>query len=266
MGSDKKRTSSDAEYQYASEDLGEESLQQAPQKPALTLRALKEKLLERLPKKKKYRVLLFLGLAAYVLYQFMDVGTPPAKTSMPTPQKIIAQPLAQPSSPSSSEEKKQPEAAVKKVEKPAAVVSSSEAVSSMPKVDMGAETDQASNAQIKELQASLEQVNRSVSMLESSLFSLTNSVIRLSDKINLLEESHFENARISKLKQSIFPVYHVQSLVAGRAWVSSSAGNFTTVKVGDSLPGYGEIENIDVRAGTISTSSGRVISYGPNDH
>jgi len=266
MGSDKKRSAASEEYQYAGEDLGEESLLETPQKRPLTLQALKAKLIERLPKKKKYRVLLFLALGVYILYKFLDVGTPPAKVSTPTPEKIASQSLAKP-----ADEKVQPVVKTegKKVEKPVAIPAAmAPAKPGTKNIDLGVVNNTSGtepSAQIKELQTSLDQMNHSVTVLESSLLSLTSSVIRLSDKVNALEKSRTKSIPAANIKPPVLLVYYLQSLTTGRAWVESSVGDFTTVKVGDSLPGYGQVKGIDVRAGNISTSSGRMIYYGPND-
>jgi hypothetical protein len=263
MGSDKKHSSgSDAEYQYGGEEAGDESLQHAPQKSASMFQTMKERLRERLPKKKLYRVLLFLALGVYVLYKFLDVGTPPPKAPISTPEKIAAQQLAKPA-PSDEKKVQSVKKEEKKVEK-STVVSSPATFSAAPQTHDLEDTGQ-SSAHIQELKASLDQMNHSVSALESSLFSLTNLVIRLSDKINLLERSRILKMNDFGASRSFSPLYHVHSLVAGRAWIKSSRGNLNTVKVGDTLPGYGEIQSINVRTGRIATSSGRVISYGSRD-
>jgi hypothetical protein len=188
MDSDKKR-STDVEYQYAGEELGDESLQTPQQKRIPTFRAVKERLQQMLPKKGKYRVLLFVGFGIYILYKFLDVATPPAKDTTDTHEKIAAQQLSKPS----SEKIQTVKAAEKPIEKlgaAPAVASPLPASADNSNTPMIAATEQPkAMTQIQVLREKLDQMNHSVNVLESSLLNLTNSVISLSDKINLAEKS-----------------------------------------------------------------------------
>lgn len=56
--------------------------------------------------------------------------------------------------------------------------------------------------------------------------------------------------------------YYVSAAIPGRAWVRTPAGGTITLKVGDTLPEYGQVIKIDANQGIVSTSSGRVIDYG----
>lgn len=292
MSSDKKGSEdTDLEYQYSSEDAGGESSSLETPKKRPILQVLKEKLKERLPKQKKYRVLLFIAVAVYILYKFLNVGTPPLKPSESASQKIEAQRLVEPqNNPSKAAvaEKKLEAAAQKEAAKlaakpvqapppPAALTPAKPVeapqpapapvpVAAAPVVSTTVATTTSttpSSAQIQELQMSLDRIGRAVSALESSLLTLTTSVVRLSDRVNALSaESKRRNLAIY---QPMLPIYFLHSLTNDRAWVNSSGGDFETIKVGDMLPGYGRIQKIDVQKGVISTTSGRTISYGPND-
>jgi hypothetical protein len=269
-GDKKKSVSSDLEYQYEGESMGEESLE-APQKRPPMLQVLKEKLKERLPKKKSHKILLIIGVAIYVLYKFLDVGTPPPPPSVPATTKINAQQLTKPA-PAVQKlavVEKQPE---KPIQKPAAVsapvenldVEKASLASTNTSNNIAVEMEQ--HAEIKELQATLNQMNHSLMALESSLLTLTGSAINLSKKVNSLEQSRQKSEKSAAAPQSLLLVYYLHSLTNERAWLKlPGKGELITVKVGDFLPGYGQVQKIDVYGGVIFTSSGRVVNYGPND-
>lgn len=61
------------------------------------------------------------------------------------------------------------------------------------------------------------------------------------------------------------PLYYIQAMVPGRAWLSGSGGTPLTVSVGDELPGYGVVSIIDVNSGTVIMDQGQRITYHPND-
>jgi len=268
--------SEDAEYQYAgTEGAGEESVVEVPQRQTLSLQSIKEKLLERLPKKKKYRVLLFLGIGVYILSKFLDVGTPSTNSSTPASAKINSQQLTKPSDEElrkikAAEKKK----ADKKVEKPAAAaavsVTTKETLTKTKDtgVSKSSTFDIEGDSHFKELQTNLNQMSDSIKTLESSLLSLTSSVTRLSDKLKVLDDDNQKSKSllVTTQRRSIFVTYYLQSLTYGRAWIISPSGDyFTSIKVGDFVPGYGQVQNIEVHPGLITTSSGRTITYGPND-
>lgn len=58
--------------------------------------------------------------------------------------------------------------------------------------------------------------------------------------------------------------YYVEAVVPGRAWLEAPDNQTVTVAVGDNLSGLGTVTNIDPYSGEVTTSSGQVITYGPN--
>lgn len=264
MSSEKKKhaASSDTEYQYTDESVAHEPAE-IEQKPKFSLHMLRDKLIERLPKKKKQRVILFLLVAVYVVYKFLSGGESTTLPPKQTPEKVISQPLGQPTT-AAAPVKPTPQPATQPVTKP--VITETVIPAPAKNLNEAAIPDLAVPMQVKALQADLDQIRHSVGSLESSLLSLTGSVIGLSHKMSALEKhAQAEKSVVGKQSPTQLPTYYVQSLVSGRAWLCCSAGTFTTVKVGDFLPGYGQIQKINVQNGVISTSSGRVIQYGPND-
>ncbi|EKE01386.1 MAG: IcmG protein [uncultured bacterium] len=60
-------------------------------------------------------------------------------------------------------------------------------------------------------------------------------------------------------------IYHVRAIVPGRVWLESTDGKSVTLRVGDSLEGYGKVEVISPRQGLVIMSNGSYIQYGVND-
>jgi intracellular multiplication protein IcmG len=78
-------------------------------------------------------------------------------------------------------------------------------------------------------------------------------------------------AKVTKVKVKSKPKftlkYTTRALIDGRAWLVSSDGTTLSVSVGDTLEGgYGKVVAILPIQGIVTTSSGKNISLGQNDH
>ena len=60
-------------------------------------------------------------------------------------------------------------------------------------------------------------------------------------------------------------LYVIKAIVSGRVWLESASGKSVSLRVGDSLPGYGTVKLIAPRTGVVATSDGSTIQYGEND-
>lgn len=60
------------------------------------------------------------------------------------------------------------------------------------------------------------------------------------------------------------PVYTIRALVPGRAWLQSTDGQSITVVNGDTVPGYGTVQDIDLNGGQVVLSDGTLIGYNLN--
>jgi len=72
-----------------------------------------------------------------------------------------------------------------------------------------------------------------------------------------LEKKVFTKRRI----KVVLPIYYLQGMVPGRAWLVLENGNTVTVDVGDTLPGYGKVTEISPVQGLVRTSNGAIIRY-----
>jgi len=264
---------SDMEYQYADENTGQESLEEPAQKRS-PLRMLQERLSQRLPKSRKFRVLLFLVIGVYLAYTFLSVGgknkAVPYKhqaaaetelTNLKQPTQVAAQPAIVP--PPTT----QPLSTVAQTQAlPSAFSVPAQKDLNFDNAPVKTQTQTTSsvdNTQLKDMATKLNQLSNSVDTLQASLFSLADSAVRLSNKVTQLEK--ITQAEKKKPALNPLPVFYVQSVVSGRAWIYSPAGDFMTVKLGDDIPGYGQVKKIDARKGVILTTSDRQIVYGAND-
>lgn len=127
---------------------------------------------------------------------------------------------------------------------------------------------------IDPLSGQLNQINNNIGDLGGKLSELTQAINTLASKIerqtdqieSLIAKSRPPRSyvRTSRTYRTT-PVYVIQAVIPGRAWLISKNGSTLTVNVGSRIPGYGVVKLIDSRQGKIITSSGRQISFGPQD-
>ncbi len=124
---------------------------------------------------------------------------------------------------------------------------------------------------LNKLSKKLEFVQQDVSKVASFVMEMEDQIDLLKEEIKVLQ-SKIDNVLTKPNKQKVTdkPVikrdtYTVRVIVSGRAWLVSSKGNSIDVKVGDILPGYGEIKLISVKKGLVLTSDGSIIKKGRYD-
>ncbi len=125
-------------------------------------------------------------------------------------------------------------------------------------------------------QQHLTRLDSQLSDLQASLASLEMRVSELDNKLDTqLKQLHSANAhtpsirRVYVKKGSVSSkhkgLYYVRAIIPGRAWLIQRDGTTTTVSVGDSVAGYGSVEDIDPEQGIVRFSSGDIITYSPSD-
>jgi len=125
-------------------------------------------------------------------------------------------------------------------------------------------------AQIDRLNSSMNDMQTSLTNLTDKINTLTNSLQDLTTKIQMQDE---QIAALTPKPKPIVvhvrvvpkPIYFVKAIIPNRAWLTTPGGSSITVSVGDNLPGYGSIVEINAPMGTITTSSGAIIGYSPSD-
>lgn len=122
-----------------------------------------------------------------------------------------------------------------------------------------------------------ENLQNQIAGLSSAVSEIQNNLALMSQKItDLSQKKPAEKAKktiehkpvkkvVKKMPVSPASTYYVKALIQGRAWLQSNNGATFTVGVGDSLAGYGIVQNIDANSGTVTTSSGKIIGFMPLD-
>lgn len=271
----------DMEYQYADEGLGKEGPQQ-PSRKKFMLLLLKDKFMQKLPKSRKFRVLFFLITILYLIYSIFHMGD---SKKIPYKPKAEAGSAVEPMHADISSMPHKVVHPVSRQEKTTSIphkthqqsIQVKPAVSghnrhsttphhaiSRPVTQKPSSSATALNFfQVRQIQSQLQTLNNNIMQLQAALLNLTGSAVALSDKVNRVERV-LQSQKTSNGTVRL-PVFYLQSLVASRAWLYDKNGKLITVKVGDSIAGYGKVQQIDTKSGVIFTDSGRRISYGTND-
>jgi len=119
-------------------------------------------------------------------------------------------------------------------------------------------------------------INSNVNALNSKIASLSQMVTNLSLTVqqqsnqisSLLEvraERHRPTHRVVHSATAPRPVYHIQAIIPGRAWLIARNGSTLTVREGTNISGYGVVRLIDPIQGRVILSSGRVIRFSQQD-
>ncbi len=131
------------------------------------------------------------------------------------------------------------------------------------------QTSGASNAQeihrlkdeLRVLQQQLDDANQTNQQLKQAMVLLLQEVKKVNDQLKKTPKV----ATKAPLKSAPKTDYFVRAMINGRAWLLSSKGLSRSVIVGDSIPGFGTVSQIDANRGVVLTSTGKVITYGSND-
>ena len=114
-------------------------------------------------------------------------------------------------------------------------------------------------SQVADIQSTLTQSQTANQQLQKSVADMAQQIQNVTTQLNnLLAAEH-----VTKTKKI---VYHLRAVLPDRAWIMSGNGETVSVTIGDRVAGYGQIQAIDSQNGIITTTSGRKITYGPNDY
>lgn len=112
-------------------------------------------------------------------------------------------------------------------------------------------------------------VNDAVVKTQQDVAVVNNNIVQLANAIQAMEAQlqKLTAPKVKVKKKVVAPpiAYHVRAIVPGRVWLESADGKGVTLKVGDSLEGYGTVQVISPRQGMVVMSNGAIIQYGVND-
>ena len=128
------------------------------------------------------------------------------------------------------------------------------------------------NAQkrVESLENSISQLKGTMSNIKNRIYTMNASIASLTDTIQSQQTQIAGLAKkpktkpVKKAKPKPLPIFNVQAMLSGRAWLVTPQGGTLTVVVGDNLPGYGRILSITPSMGLIKTSTGRKLTFKPD--
>lgn len=281
MGEDKETyEQSNEEYQYAStEDLGDEfsgefAGTEEYEAPSESMSALPG------VTRRKFLVPAIIIVVAAGVYMFMRYSAEPAaggesvdagptsveeKLSIPSPEPPVEQAAEEPP-----------------LEPPMPAVATTPEVVEPPVGEQTSfEAEQRALAAIQEKSsqddAVIQNLQTTINQLQSTVGDLGKAIVGISEKVDKIEDVatkpvvrerkvRAQRRAARQVRPRVPPmVYEVKSVVPGRAWIQSGTGEFLSIGLGETLPGYGKVEKINAATGTVELSSGAVIKYGYDD-
>ncbi|WP_028388103.1 type IVB secretion system protein IcmG/DotF [Legionella fairfieldensis] len=123
------------------------------------------------------------------------------------------------------------------------------------------------NTQLNGINTNVNELTEKIADLNRMLTVLAEKVDQQSSKIAVLTERAKPRPvrRPMVARRVIGPVYYIQAVIPGRAWLIATNGSTLTVREGTQIAGYGIVKLIDPNQGRVLTSSGRVIRFSPQD-
>ena len=120
-------------------------------------------------------------------------------------------------------------------------------------------------SKVRDLQAQVTDLQSSVEQLKVNNQQLAQTVTDLAGQLRDLTNQLGEALATGVGAHGPRIVYHLRAVLPDRAWITTNTGETLTVTIGDEIKHYGVVRAIDPNNGVIETSSGRKITYGPND-
>ena len=232
------------EYQYPNEEYVAETTPPEEQPPEPEKRS--NVFMRMIQNNKRVTVVVVVVIVALIAFKFMKSDSETA--SQPVQQPVVQQPVAPP------------------VQQPVAPPST-QVESQLGGLTQEAQTNQAAISQLQNqvqaLQSQLGEATAAQAQLNQSMVVLVDQVKQLTAELHVVKPAKKPVKATPKAPPMIF---HLKAVVPGRAWIMSNDGLSESVSVGDTVPQYGTVKVVDANRGMVITSSGKVISYGSNDH
>lgn len=122
------------------------------------------------------------------------------------------------------------------------------------------------SSQLGGINTNVNDLSEKIASLTQSLNTLMEKVDRQSSEINMLMDRTRPKPAPKVVKERpAKPIYYIQAVIPGRAWLISPNGSTLTVRVGTLIQGYGVVSSIDAIQGRVMTSSGQVIRFSQRD-
>ena len=117
--------------------------------------------------------------------------------------------------------------------------------------------------QINRVHQTLALMDKQFASVSTEMSNIKSQISGMAVRMNTMQRK-IKDGGASNTSNNSSVEYTVRAVIDGRAWLREKGTfNVVTVQVGDRLPGYGQITEIDAGKGIVKTSSGRqvVVSY-----
>lgn len=108
----------------------------------------------------------------------------------------------------------------------------------------------------------LEKLNQTLTEMAEKMEAQAQQIIMLTEKFR--EKKQVVHHRPVRSGPPA-PVFYLQAIIPGRAWLINTAGNTLTVREGTSVPGYGMVKIIDAVQGRVLFNSGKIMRFSQQD-
>lgn len=120
---------------------------------------------------------------------------------------------------------------------------------------------QMSQTQLMNLRSQLTTLNSQISSVNQNLSTVSQNIQKIQSRQAREQAQKAAGHRREQKTVRQHKHYFVDAVIPGRAWLKGEDGTTVTVAVGDKLPGYGTITEINPYSGVVMTSKG-AIPYG----
>lgn len=117
---------------------------------------------------------------------------------------------------------------------------------------------------VSSINRSQEELSRSLRTLNASLSAIKTDVDDFSKQSKDSVSKDEDKTPVSTPKAIKPESYTLRAIESGRGWILDEKGNSQSVSVGDDIPDYGKVTNIDPANGVIETSLGKRITFKPD--
>ena len=123
------------------------------------------------------------------------------------------------------------------------------------------------NTQLSGINTNVNELTEKIANLNQIISSLASKLEQQSERIAVLTERTKPKLRPRRIiaRGPSAPLYYIQAVIPGRAWLIAANGSTLTVREGTHLAGYGVVRLIDPNQGRVVTSSGKVIRFSQQD-
>lgn len=115
-----------------------------------------------------------------------------------------------------------------------------------------------SQTQLMNLQGQMSNLNTQLSSVNQNLKDVSQNLQVV--KSHVIQDREQKKNQVLKQRAVIkaHKHYFVDAVIPGRAWLKGADGTTVTVAVGDKLPGYGKVTNINPYSGVVMTEGGAI--------